>query len=91
MQTVPIDLKKNPDIADFLIDKEPGDEVCLYGTIKSLDDQTAVITIEEVGESKKKEEEEDEGDESGESDERNPDGDSVAQAGSVVDTAEEMG
>ncbi len=47
MQTITIDLKKIPEVADFLADKEPGDEVCLIGTIKSLDDQAAVVTITE--------------------------------------------
>lgn len=45
MQTITIDLKKMPEVADFLADKEPGDEVYLCGTIKSLDDQTAVVTV----------------------------------------------
>jgi hypothetical protein len=50
MQTITIDLKKMPEIKDFLVDKEPGDAVTLHATIKSLDDQTAVLTVEEIGE-----------------------------------------
>lgn len=49
MQTIQLDLKKNPDIADFLVDKQPGDGVTLHATIKSLDDQTCTVTIEEIG------------------------------------------
>lgn len=48
MQSVPIDLKKSEEIADWATDKEPGDRVCLYGTIKSLDNQTMVVTVDEV-------------------------------------------
>lgn len=48
MQSVPIDLRKSTEIADWATDKEPGDRVCLYGTIKSLDDQTMVVTVDEV-------------------------------------------
>jgi hypothetical protein len=59
MQIITIDLRKNPEIADFLADKQPGDEVYLCGSIKSLDDQSAQITITEVedrtGEEKDKE------------------------------------
>lgn len=48
MTTVTIDLKKNADIADLLADMSPGDGVNLKTTIKSLDDQTAVLTVEEA-------------------------------------------
>ncbi len=62
MQVIQLDLKKLPEIKDFLVDKEPGDEVCVYATIKSLDDQTAVLTIEEIGDPMDDKEEKDEGD-----------------------------
>jgi hypothetical protein len=48
MQTITIDLKKTPEIADAVAGMEPGSEVCLHGTIKSLDDQTLVVTVEEL-------------------------------------------
>jgi hypothetical protein len=48
MQTVTISRKKDAEVDDWAADKEPGDRVCLYGTIKSLDDQTLVVTVEEV-------------------------------------------
>jgi hypothetical protein len=48
MQSVPIDLKKSEEIADWATDKGPGDRVALYGTIKSKDDQTMVVTVDEV-------------------------------------------
>lgn len=49
MQTISVDKKKTPEIADWAADKEPGDRLCLYGTIKANDDQTLTITVEEVG------------------------------------------
>lgn len=52
MQTILIDLKKNPDIADLVADMQPGDAIDLHGTIKSLDDQTLEITIEEASKGK---------------------------------------
>lgn len=95
MQVIQLDLKKNPDIADFLVDKEPGDAVTLHGTIKSLDDQTAVITIEEIGEAI---DEKDAGDEGGNegsgleaADQRNPQGDSVTPAGAGPDAVRDIG
>lgn len=56
MQLVQIDKKKSPDIADWAADKEPGDRVCLYGTIKSNDDQTIGITVEEIEDDKSEKE-----------------------------------
>lgn len=47
-QQVIIDLAKSPDIADAMADAQPGDEVCLRGVIKSKDDQTLVVTVQEV-------------------------------------------
>ena len=58
MQVITVDLKKNPEIADFVADKEPGDSVCLYGTIKSLDDQSLAITVDEIEEDNEPEEKE---------------------------------
>lgn len=52
MQDVQVDKRKNPEIADWAADKEPGDRVCLYGTIKENNDQTLVVTVEEVDEEK---------------------------------------
>lgn len=49
MQTVTIDKKKTPEIANWAADKEPGERVCLYGTIKANDDQSLTVTVEEVG------------------------------------------
>lgn len=48
MQTITIDLAKSPDIKDAVADMEPGSDVCLHGTIKSLDEQTLVVTVEEL-------------------------------------------
>lgn len=48
MQTITIDLKKTPEIADAVAGMEPGSEVCLHATIKSLDDQSLVLTVEEL-------------------------------------------
>lgn len=48
MQTVIVDLIKSPDIKNEVVDLEPGDEVTLHGTIKSLDGQTLVVTVDEL-------------------------------------------
>lgn len=48
MTTVTIDLKKNREIADLVADKSVGDGVDLKTTIKSMDDQTLVLTVEEA-------------------------------------------
>ncbi len=48
MQNVAIDRKKTAEIDDWAADKQPGDKVCLFGTIKSLDDQTMTVTIDEI-------------------------------------------
>jgi hypothetical protein len=52
MQNVTIDRKKDEEIDDWAADKEPGDRVCLWGTIKSLDDQSMVVTVDEVNDAK---------------------------------------
>lgn len=56
MQTVTIDLAKSPDIKDAVADMEPGSEVCLHGTIKTLDEQTLVVTVDELSIPEEKEE-----------------------------------
>lgn len=48
MQTLAIALDKSPEIADEVADSEPGDEVTLHATIKSLDAQTLVVTVSEI-------------------------------------------
>ncbi len=58
MQTLTIDLNKTPEIADAVADLEPGSEVCLHATIKSKDDQTLVVTVEELSVPKEEEEKE---------------------------------
>ena len=65
MQTVLIDLKKNPDIADLVRTSQPGDYIDLHTSIKSLDDQTLTLTVESAEEAEppeKPEGEEEEGD-----------------------------
>lgn len=52
MQTLIVDLRKNPEIATFVKDMEPGDGIALYGTIKSNDEQTLAVTVSEVGDDK---------------------------------------
>lgn len=52
MQTIIIDLKKNPEIADLVTDKQPGDRILLHTSIKQLNDQTLELTIEEAEEGK---------------------------------------
>lgn len=48
MSTISIDLNKNPDVAALLADKEAGAKVYGCFTIKSMDDQTAVLRIAEM-------------------------------------------
>lgn len=61
MQTVTVDLNKSPDIKDAVADMEPGSDVCLHGTIKSLDEQTLVVTVDELSIPKEEKEESDDG------------------------------
>lgn len=58
MQRLIIDKIKTPEVADWAADKEPGDRVCIYGTIHSQDEQSLTITMEEVGDDKSKDDEE---------------------------------
>lgn len=66
MQIITVDLRKNPDIATFVKGREPGEAIALYGTIKSNDENTLAVTVNEVGDDKpdegdeKEKEEEDE-------------------------------
>lgn len=46
MQDISIDLRRNPELADLLVDMKPGDKIYLCTSIKNLDDQTADLTIE---------------------------------------------
>jgi hypothetical protein len=48
MQILPIDLKKNADVADLIADMQPGDRIYFCATIKDKDDQTLNARIEEV-------------------------------------------
>jgi hypothetical protein len=52
METLTIDLKKNPDIADLVKTMQPGDPVDLHTSIKGLDDQTLTVTVREASEGK---------------------------------------
>jgi len=45
MQSLTIDLKKNPAIADLVQTMQPGDYVDLITSIKALDDQTLTLTV----------------------------------------------
>ncbi len=91
MQTVTIDLKKLPEVADFLADKQPGDEVYLCGTIKSLDDQTCVVTVSEIEDRASETENEPGGNEgSAADDERNPKGSAMDQAGASPDALRDI-
>lgn len=48
MQILPIDLKKNADVADLIADMQPGDRIYFCATIKDKDEQTLNARIEEV-------------------------------------------
>lgn len=50
MQTITLDLKKEPDIAALVADMQPGDPVTLHTTVKAKDDQTLTLTLEEAEE-----------------------------------------
>lgn len=52
MQNVTIDLKQNPEVADVIKTMQPGDSVDLHCSIKSMDDQTLVLTVNEAEEGK---------------------------------------
>lgn len=46
MQTIVVDLTRQPEIADLVADMEPGDTVTLRTSIKSKDDQSLLLTVE---------------------------------------------
>lgn len=48
MQTITIDLTKDPEVAALLADKEPGAKVYACFSLKSRDEQTAVLRIKEM-------------------------------------------
>lgn len=50
MATITLDLKQNKDLADLVSTMSPGDGVRLETSIKSLDDQTLVLTLESAEE-----------------------------------------
>lgn len=50
MQTVIIDKKKNPEIADLVADMQPGDRLRIYASIKDNNDDNVEVTIEEAEE-----------------------------------------
>jgi hypothetical protein len=52
MSPIVIDLNKEPELKDLLADKNPGDKLDLHCSIKSIDDQTVVLTFEEASEGK---------------------------------------
>jgi hypothetical protein len=52
METLTIDLKKNPDIADLVKTMQPGDPVDLHTSIKAADDQTLTLTVRSASEGK---------------------------------------
>ncbi len=45
---VAVSVKKHPEIAEALADSNPSDEVALYATIKSKDDEYIKFTVSEV-------------------------------------------
>lgn len=46
MQTLTIDLKKNPEVANLVSGMEPGKRIVLQTSIKANDDQTLTLTLE---------------------------------------------
>jgi hypothetical protein len=48
MQIVPVDLTKNPRVADLLVDMQPGQRVYACLTIKDKDEKNANLRIEEI-------------------------------------------
>jgi hypothetical protein len=60
MQNLDIDRKKSPEVDDYAADLQPGDKICLYATVKSVDDQTLGITITSIGDDKSDREDDEE-------------------------------
>lgn len=69
MTTVLIDLKKDKDVADLVAGLSVGDGVNLKTTIKSMDDQSLVLTVEEATEGEKYSDDDDDSDDMEDDDE----------------------
>jgi hypothetical protein len=80
METLVIDLKKNPDIAELVRTMQPGDAVDLHTSIKALDDQTLTVTVREASEGKPFDEEDEDGEK--------PEGDDLTKPGESQDGAQ---
>lgn len=63
MDTIDIDLRKNPDLSALIADMQPGDPVTLHTTIQHKDDQTVKLTIEDAEEGEAKPDDTETGDE----------------------------
>lgn len=48
MQTISLDLANNPDLKSLVADMEPGSKIMLKAAIKSKDDQSVTLTVEEA-------------------------------------------
>jgi hypothetical protein len=72
MTKLPIDLKKNPEVASLVADMEVGAAVRLETTIKSKDEQTLVLVLESATAGEATEDEDSEGDETDSEDESEP-------------------
>lgn len=94
MQVITIDLKKNPDIADLLVDMEPGDILDLHCSIKAMDDQTCSLTVQSAEEGREPAENETEKGsdlDKDNNDGRNPQGDAVTSPGSGLNGGSDVG
>jgi hypothetical protein len=87
METIIIDLKKNPDVAEVIRGMQPGDALDLHTSIKGMDDQTLTVTVREASEGKPFEEEDDEDPAKGDGNDETPPGESMdgSQAGAGPD------
>lgn len=63
MTTVKIPLGQNPELAALVADRAPGDWIALKASIKSKDDQTVEVRLEECDECEKPQTDEDASDE----------------------------
>lgn len=78
-QIIKIDLKKNPDVADLVSDKEVGARITLETTIKSKDENFLTLTLQEADEGKVSSDEDDD-----ESEDAPASGDAYDSAASAV-------
>jgi hypothetical protein len=87
METIIVDLKKNPDIAEIIRGMQPGDAVDLHTSIKAMDDQTLTLTIREASEGKPFDEDEEADPDKDAGNDETPPGDSMdgSQAGAGPD------